>query len=367
MAEVARFIGRGERYAADTCEPLKSAQRRGAVVVDALGRGAYPGDRMPAGWVPEVRSVGVWDARRPQRWGLDPHRNEGIEFTFLSRGRLDFEVDSRRHPLRRGHLTVTRPWQVHRVGGPFVTPSRLHWLILDVGIRRPHQPWNWPDWIVCSRPDLDRLTRLLQHNETPVWPGNRRIGECFERLSAVCRRPHPPHAASRLALLINDLLVEVLDLLDRRNIRLDESLTHVRRTIGLFLADLTARPGEPWTLDSMAEHCGLRRSRFAHYVLEITGETPVEHLTACRIAAARRLLREDPGRPVTDIAFACGFQSSQYFANVFRRRSGMTPLAWRRSTPTSTAGARVKDLPLEVSERRRGPSDAGCGDGGAEF
>jgi AraC family L-rhamnose operon regulatory protein RhaS len=344
------YIGRGERYAADTCEPLKSAARRGEVAIDALGRGSYPGERFPAGWVPEVRSLGAWDAPRDQRWGLDPHRNEGVEFTFLSRGRLDFQVDDRRFLLRRGDLTITRPWQVHRVGDPHVTASRLHWLILDVQVRRPHQRWNWPGWIVGAPADLERLTRLLQHNETPVWRGNARIGECFERLTAACRRPRPPRTPARLALLINDLLLEVLDLLDRRNIRLDESLTRTRRSVELFLDELAARPGEPWTLDSMAEHCGLRRSRFAHYLRDITGLSPVEYLTACRVHAARRALRADPARPVTDIAFDCGFQSSQYFANVFRRLTGRSPLDYRRRPDDDN----VKNLPLEVIERRMG-------------
>ena len=77
-----------------------------------------------------IRTVGRWDARHDQRWGLDWHRNEGIELTLLSRGRLAFATDAGEQVLRPGDLTVTRPWQRHRVGAPFVTPGRLHWLIL---------------------------------------------------------------------------------------------------------------------------------------------------------------------------------------------------------------------------------------------
>lgn len=348
------YVDRGGRYEADACEALKSAARRGDVALEGLARGSYPGEPMPPGWVPEVRSIGVWDAARPQDWGLAPHRNEGIEFTFLSRGRLEFEVDGHPYLLRRGDLTITRPWQVHAVGGPSVSASRLHWLILDVGVRRPHQRWIWPRWIVCAPADLARLMRLLQHNETPVWRGNERVGECFERLTSLCRRPAPPRAASRLALLINDLLLEVLDLLDRRGIPLDASLTRTRRSVELCLRDVAGRPGEAWTLDSMAGHCGLRRSRFAHYAREITGLTPVEYLTACRVAAARRALRDEPDRPVTDIAFDCGFQSSQYFANVFRRLTGVSPGAYRRNP----GSARVRNLPLEFIERRGGDPGA---------
>jgi len=52
---------------------------------------------------------------------------------------------------------------------PMVDPSRPHWLILDVGVRRPNHRWVWPSWVALAPDDLARLTRLLQYNENPVW------------------------------------------------------------------------------------------------------------------------------------------------------------------------------------------------------
>ena len=49
------------------------------------------------------------------------------------------------------------------------------------------------------------------------------------------------------------------------------------------------------------------------------------------LEAAARWLRADPARSVTDIAFACGFQTSQYFAHQFRRRFGRTPSDYREA------------------------------------
>jgi AraC-like DNA-binding protein len=45
--------------------------------------------------------------------------------------------------------------------------------------------------------------------------------------------------------------------------------------------------------------------------------------------AAAEILRNDPGRTITDIALHYGFGSSQYFATFFRRQFGVTPRAWR--------------------------------------
>lgn len=164
------YIGRRHIYHADTCRPLVQAVSRGELRFVARARGSYPGERLPSCMLPGLRSVGFWDARAQQSWELPTHRNEGIEFTYLATGRLGFEVDRRRYDLRAGDLTVTRPWQPHRVGCPAVSAGRLYWIILDVGVRRPYQPWRWPSWIVLAPDDLARLTRLLSRCERPVWP-----------------------------------------------------------------------------------------------------------------------------------------------------------------------------------------------------
>lgn len=62
----------------------------------------------------------------------------------------------------------------------------------------------------------------------------------------------------------------------------------------------------------------------------MTNVAPIEYLLNCRVEAARRLLRTEPGRSISDIGFECGFQSSQYFTTVFRRRTGLSPREFRR-------------------------------------
>ena len=86
-----------------------------------------------------------------QDWGEDLHRNEGIEFLFLETGSTKFIADEKKYHLQAGDFTITRPWQLHKLGEPNIGPGRLHWLIIDVGVRRPHQEWQWPDWVVLAK------------------------------------------------------------------------------------------------------------------------------------------------------------------------------------------------------------------------
>jgi AraC-like DNA-binding protein len=327
-AKATRFLSDTEVFHADTCEPLREAVARKELSFDALARGTYPGRRLAAKSLPNIMSVGYWDARHDQRWGLDWHRNEGIEITYLARGKVPFAVDYIDYPLSRGNLTVTRPWQLHRVGNPNVSACRLHWVILDLGIRRPHQEWVWPDWLVISKPDMRELTRLLQHNEQPVWRADARMERCFENIGSSLDSPSSQE--SKLRLHLNQLFLELLDLLRKQNLELDKTLSSRRRSVELFLRSLSNQAKIPWTLESMAEQCGLGRSRFTHYCYELTNMSPLEYLNRCRIEQACRLLSTHREKTVTDIAFECGFSSSQYFATVFRRYRGVAPNLFRK-------------------------------------
>ena len=319
-----------ELFHADTCEPLKRAAASGGLRLEAISRGGYPGTRLPRNELRELCMAGYWNAPGQQDWGLGWHCNEGLEIGYVSAGRLPFGVGGKSLTVGPGELTITRPWQRHRVGDPNVPPSHYSWVILDVGMRRPNQPWQWPNWLLIPKSGLARLTEMLRQNEDPVWHGDRRTGDCFVRLDEIVARGVDEMNQARLKIVINELVVLLAELLESRNPQLDASLSGSERTVRLFLESLTRRLDEPWTLDSMAGACGLGRTHFSSYCRRLFNVAPVDFLTRLRVEAAARLLVESPEVSVTEAAFRCGFQSSQYFAKVFRAWQGCSPSAFRR-------------------------------------
>lgn len=318
-----------ELYHADTCEPLKAAAERGDLKLDALGRGSYPGTRLPGNELQQILMAGYWDASFDQDWGLDWHCNEGLEIGYLGAGKLPFSVDHITHQLKPGDLTITRPWQRHRVGNPQVPANRYSWLILDTRMRRPNQPWTWPDWLLLPDSSLKRLTELLRQNEQAVWKANAMIGHCFERINETVTAGVNTANQTRLKIHINELLVLLVELLESRKPQLDESLVGPERTVSLFLDQLSRRLDEPWTLDLMAEACGLKRTQFANYCRKIANVPPMDYLTRRRLECAGKLLLDHPAMSITEISFLCGFQSSQYFAKAFRQHHDHTPTEHR--------------------------------------
>lgn len=302
--------------------------REGKIELHALSKGHYPGERMNPDTLPGVSSLGFWSCGEVQDWGLNPHRNEGLEIIFLETGEMGFEVDGKKHPLQAGNLTMTRPWQLHKLGDPNIGRGKLYWLILDVGVRRPNEDWTWPSWVVLAPHDLEDLTRKLRYGDQTVWMSEQRIGPVFRELADCVIHWNKSGATSKLTVMVNRLLVEILDLLADQQIQASsESMTR-RRTVALFLKDLAENPvsiAEPWSLETMANQCGMGITSLAKYSRILVNTGPMAYLNACRLEHAATELKERPDRSITEIAFQMGFNSSQYFATQFKQRYGLTP------------------------------------------
>ncbi len=322
------FKANGKTYYADTCQPLVDATERKKVTLKALARYTYPGERLTNDTL-GLNSIGYWDAHEMQDWGLDWHRNEGIEIHFLESGSMPYAQEKGEMTLSANDLTITRPWEVHKVGNPHVGIGKFYWVILDVGVRQPHQEWNWPEWIMLSPGDLQRLTTNLRQNEQPVWKANNEIRECFQKIGKAVLSDVNGSNSSKIRLYVNELLVSLLDLFDSRNLVLNESLTDSMRSAQLFLNELSKKLAEPWTIEEMARSAGLGLTRFTYHCKQLTNMTPMQYLTVKRLEMARRLLRKEKSLTVAEVAYRCGFTTSQYFSTVFKKYEKCSPQQYR--------------------------------------
>ncbi len=64
-------------------------------------------------------------------------------------------------------------------------------------------------------------------------------------------------------------------------------------------------------------------------IKQMTGNTFIQLLTAVRLENAEKLLR-DTAMPISDIAPAVGYESSEHFIRTFRKHVGLTPSSYRQ-------------------------------------
>ncbi len=87
------------------------------------------------------------------------------------------------------------------------------------------------------------------------------------------------------------------------------------------------------TLEHMADKFHISKSYLSKKFKSVTGFGFKEYLVNVRIKNACTLLL-DTNKSITDIAFECGFNDSNYFGDAFRHVKGMSPNKYRRNKET---------------------------------
>lgn len=256
--------------------------------------------------IPEIPMCG-WSRQRAARAGLWPHTHAAFEICLLAEGEVHWWVERETHVVRSGEIFITGPGERHGGVGAVVHPCELYWL--HVSVRQPEE-------MRALLADLRRLTvrtfaasavlqsdlrRLVEEHRTPG-----RHAQAFAKamLSAV------------LALVIREAAAAPPQQLSN--------------TVSQAIAFMSARLGEQISLREIAAAAGVSAPHLQRrFQQELHGPVGA-HLTRLRLDQARALLQRN-ANPVTEIALAAGFSSSQYFATVFRRYFGMSPSTYRRS------------------------------------
>lgn len=86
-------------------------------------------------------------------------------------------------------------------------------------------------------------------------------------------------------------------------------------------------PATAWTLETLAAHAGMSRSRFAEVFSQVVGETPAAYLAQYRITLAQQALLR--GQALERIAQEVGYGSAAALSRSFSAVCGVSPRAWR--------------------------------------
>jgi AraC-like DNA-binding protein len=97
---------------------------------------------------------------------------------------------------------------------------------------------------------------------------------------------------------------------------------------GEVLSHVERRFAERLTVRQLAHLAHMSESSLTRMFRRVTGRSPLDHVIRVRIARSQELLLRGDMR-ITETAFQCGFNDSNYFSRQFKKVTGMTPRAFR--------------------------------------
>lgn len=197
-------------------------------------------------------------------------------------------------------------------------------------------------------PIMIQGTHVATISSGQVLP-EKRSAAAFARLAKRLRWLKVPEqklrrAYSKAPWLTRDRLKEVMKLLELFARQMCESAWRIReleadrehpaiRKARALIEQRYADPG--LALADAAGVAGLSAAHFSHVFHKRTGVTFTRYGQSRRTEEAKRLLRET-NRSITDICFACGFNSLTHFNRVFRRGAGCSPSRFREQQTRPT-------------------------------
>ena len=244
------------------------------------------------------------------------HRHTCLEITVCERGSVKFDMDGRTWVLLPGMVFVTQPGDVHRLRSN-ARGSVLHWMFFE-------PPGKSKAVLGLSPRESAMLAKRLCGLNHRLYRLPADVQQILPQLMADFGDSADTLRGVRLR---TGTLRFLLALADASPVSGVDAATSRIRTL---MARMCRKPEINYPQDALVAETRLSASTIATLFKRETGMTPHEFLVTCRIRKAVDLLKSSD-TPITRLALALGFSSSQHFAARFRRETGQTPRELRRA------------------------------------
>jgi AraC-like DNA-binding protein len=230
-----------------------------------------------------------------------------------------------------GVLVTSGTGHVHlhdRPGRFEITPGSYFWLPQGVAHTYGPDGGTWDEiWVLFEGPaargyeDLGYLAGATSPVATPTDIGS--VIEAAQRLVELTAEP--PVLAGHLAAAAGlHTLITAVGAAGRHGEAGSFNASLGRRAVEALSKDLAA----PVRIGALAKEFAVSRDTLLAAVRAVTGSTPSDYLTRCRLDRAKALLAETD-LPVAKIGVRVGYPDPAYFARVFSRHVGLPPGRFR--------------------------------------
>ncbi len=272
---------------------------------------------------PHINMFGCREFKSTVKGSLPKHLNPGIEICLILKGRFEWDVAGRNCLLYPGDATVTMPWQEH--GGTYgaMDVGKLAWIIITPEKFKETGNLKLGGWSSVPASEQKEIGQLLSMSGKPYFRADDYLRHMFSELYGALEKKKPR------SWRVNHLLDELIFHVSRRIAEPSPSRKFVF-DIGLVEKKISADLIRKWELPDLEKITGYGKSMLNIMFRQQTGFSSKSYIVHLRVKNSKQLL-EQTDKPITRIAYECGFTSSQQFSSVFKKYVGQSPSDFRKS------------------------------------
>ncbi len=254
-----------------------------------------------------------------------PHHHNFFEMFFVLEGRCVHQVRDHTSTMHTGDLCLIQPQVNHALD---VSDESV---IIDVLIRRStfrHYFYSilqgdnlLANFFMSTLYSRQGIDYLIFHTD-----GDDELHRIMIELCGEYREKKAYYS-----VLVNAIVTKIFVLLLRSHMQACEMPqdqirnSHIAIQIARYLQTNAAGA----TLGGLAAEFHYSPEYASRLIKQVTGQTFIQLLTNVRLENAEQLLR-DTALPVTEVASAVGYESSEHFIRTFRKHVGLTPSGYRQ-------------------------------------
>jgi len=266
--------------------------------------------------------------RVSESFELELHNHEFVEINYVSEGSGFQHIDGQVLPVTKGDLFYLPLGASHVFRPSSPAPGRKHLIVYNI-LLHP----SFMRRLAVKFPQGDGMRRFLEAaSPAQTWLHLRDQDGSFQRIAETLRDELTQQKPDYL-LLAEAEVIRLFVLLRRSGaiggapaaaaaVSRDESLERI-------VAAVRERALEPLQLGELAAAAGLGERQFSRRFRRHTGMTFTDYVQKLRIErSCERLLAT--GDSVSAIARDCGYQDITFFNRLFKKKTGQTPLQYRK-------------------------------------
>lgn len=229
------------------------------------------------------------------------HYHSSYELYYLEAGKRDYLVEDKFFTISAGDFVLIKPNVSHRTNGGYSLRTLVGFS--PAFLKKTYTPAAIKHILKC----FDNVL---------ISPPEEIQGELKSLLHSLSKSTNPIDFASDLGVLL-------------RKLSTCSSVNHYDKRISTIIKDINQNFSELHSIEEVADRLHISKYYLCRLFKDATGTTLIDYINTIKVKNACKFL-ETTNKDMLEISQICGFNSSAYFSNVFKKIMKDSPSGYRQ-------------------------------------